>query len=88
MSTRQQERDRRRIVEISLDERTVVRRSPDLASVLPGYPWAPAIFVLFTLLFATLAATVNPWEMLAALVTICSGVLLYRVLHGRWTSMQ
>ncbi len=66
----------------------VVRRSPDLASVLPGYPWAPAIFVLFTLLFATLAATVNPWEMLAALVTICSGVLLYRVLHGRWTSMQ
>ena len=30
MSDRQQERDRRRIVEISLDERTVVRRSPDV----------------------------------------------------------
>ncbi len=30
MSGRQQERDRRRIVEISLDERTVVRRSPDV----------------------------------------------------------
>jgi uncharacterized protein (UPF0262 family) len=30
MSNRQQERDRRRIVEISLDERTVVRRSPDV----------------------------------------------------------
>ena len=30
MSSRQQERDRRRIVEISLDERTVVRRSPDV----------------------------------------------------------
>ncbi len=66
----------------------VVRRSPDLAGVLPGYPWAPAIFVLFTVLFATLAATVNPWEMLAALLTICSGVLLYRVLHGRWSSKR
>ncbi len=30
MSSRQQERDRRRIVEISLDERTMVRRSPDV----------------------------------------------------------
>ncbi len=30
MSDRQQERDRRRIVEISLDERTMVRRSPDV----------------------------------------------------------
>jgi len=30
MSSRQQERDRRRIVEIDLDERTVVRRSPDV----------------------------------------------------------
>ncbi len=30
MSGREQKRDRRRIVEISLDERTVVRRSPDV----------------------------------------------------------
>ncbi len=30
MSSRQKERDRRRIVEISLDERTMVRRSPDV----------------------------------------------------------
>ena len=66
----------------------VVRRSPGLAGVLPGYPWAPATFVLFTLLFAALAATVNPWEMLAALLTICSGILLYRFLHGRWNSVQ
>jgi APA family basic amino acid/polyamine antiporter len=66
----------------------VVRRSPGLAGALPGYPWAPAIFVLSTLLFATLAATVNPWEMLAALLTICSGGLLYRLLHGRWNSLQ
>lgn len=65
-----------------------VRRSPNLAQLLPGYPWAPAIFVLFTLLFATLAATVNPWEMLAAVLTICSGVLLYWVLHGRWVSIR
>ena len=62
----------------------VVRRSPGLGGTLPGYPWAPAIFVISTLSFAALAATVNPWEMLAALLTICSGILLYRVLHGRW----
>ena len=30
MSSRQEEHDRRRIAEISLDERTVVRRSPDV----------------------------------------------------------
>ncbi len=30
MSSRQEERDRRRIVELSLDEHTVVRRSPDV----------------------------------------------------------
>ncbi len=66
----------------------VVRREPDLAGTLPGYPWAPIIFVLFTLFFATLAATVNPWEMLAALLTIGSGILLYRCVHGRWKSVQ
>ena len=59
-----------------------VRRNPGLAGRLPGYPWAPAIFVAFTLLFAGLAATLNPWEMAAAVATIGSGALLY-VLVGR-----
>ncbi|HUF72578.1 MAG TPA: amino acid permease [Gammaproteobacteria bacterium] len=54
------------------------------AGPLPGYPWAPAIFVVLTLLFAGLAATVNPWEMLAAVLTIASGALLYLLLRGRW----
>lgn len=64
----------------------VVRRNPGYAEALPGYPWAPAIFIAFTLLFAALAATVNPWEMLAALATIASGALLYAVARGRVSS--
>ncbi len=62
----------------------VVRRDPARAAQLPGYPWAPAVFVVFTLLFAALAATVNPWEMLAAVVTIVTGALLYAIVRGRW----
>lgn len=63
----------------------IVRRDPGKAAALPGYPWAPAIFVIFTLMFAALAATVNPWEMLAALVTIASGALLYAIVRGPWS---
>jgi hypothetical protein len=37
------------------------------------------VFVVFTLLFAGLAATGNPREMLAAVATIASGALLYRL---------
>lgn len=65
-----------------------VRRDPGRAASLPGYPWAPVIFVAFTLLFAALAATVDPWEMLAALVTIASGALLYTLVRGRWCAVQ
>ena len=61
----------------------MARRNPSRAHGLPGYPWAPAIFVLFTLLFAALAATVNPWEMLAALLTVASGAALYLVVPRR-----
>ena len=63
-----------------------VRRRPEQAASLPGYPWAPAIFVVFTVLFAILATTVNPWEMLAAVVTIASGALLYLLVRHRWPS--
>jgi APA family basic amino acid/polyamine antiporter len=65
-----------------------VRRDPGRARGLPGYPWAPAVFVLSTLLFAALAANVNPWEMFAALVTIGSGALLYVLARGRWPLVQ
>ena len=60
-----------------------VRRQPERRGQLPGYPWAPAIFVSFTLLFAVLAATVNPREMLAAVATLASGALLYRLTGSR-----
>lgn len=59
----------------------VHRRRLDTAAV-PGYPWAPLVFILFTLLFAALAATRNPGEMLAAVLTILSAILLY-YLFGR-----
>jgi amino acid transporter len=65
-----------------------VRRDPRRAASLPGYPWAPAIFVTFTLLFAASAATVEPREMLAALVTIASGALLYALVRGRRRTVQ
>ena len=59
----------------------LVRRQPGLAAQLPAYPWAPLIFISFTLLFAGLAAVRNPWEMLAAMCTILSGILLYWLLR-------
>jgi hypothetical protein len=66
----------------------LVRREPGLARDLPGYPWAPAVFVSSTLLFAALAASVNPWEMAGALVTIASGAVLYGLVRGRWPLAQ
>lgn len=59
----------------------VVRRDPGLAAQLPAYPWVPLIFISFTLLFAGLAAFRNPWEMLAAILTIVTGILLYFILR-------
>ncbi len=55
----------------------VARRQPGIAAALPGYPWAPLVYVSFTLLFAALAATQSPWEMAAALATLVSGLVLY-----------
>ena len=59
----------------------LARRNPERVAGLPGYPWAPLVFVSFTLLFAGLAATQSPWEMVAALGTIVSGVVLYAVMR-------
>lgn len=61
----------------------IVRRTPEVAGQLPGYPWIPVIFISFTLLFAGIAATRNPWEMLAALITILSGVVMYYIFRKR-----
>lgn len=54
-----------------------VRRTQNEHAGLPGHPWAPVIFIFSTLLFAGLAATRNPKEMLAAVVTILAAVILY-----------
>jgi len=57
----------------------IVRRQNLNTNQLPGYPWAPAIFIFFTLLFACFAAVREPWQMAAAVVTILSGVGVYYV---------
>ena len=57
----------------------ISRRDPSSLADVRGYPLVPLVFVVFTLLFAGLAATRNPAEMLAALVTIASGLIMYRV---------
>lgn len=44
---------------------------------LRGYPWIPLVFVGITLLFAGIAATRNPMEMLATVLTIITGVIMY-----------
>lgn len=60
-----------------------VRREPALAARLPGFPWAPALFVAFTLLVAGLGASVEPREMVAGIVTIVTGLVLYLLVRGR-----
>ncbi len=60
----------------------VVRRRGLDTRRIPGFPWAPIIFVAMTLLFAALAASRNPGEMVAAVITILVAVLVY-YLSGR-----
>jgi amino acid transporter len=59
-----------------------VRKLGDARPRLRGYPWAPLAAVFFTLLFAGLAASINPREMLAAALTVLSAVAVY-LLFGR-----
>jgi len=55
----------------------IVRRQGVNSRELLGYPWAPAVFCIFTLLFACLAAVREPWQMAAAVITIVSGIVVY-----------
>jgi APA family basic amino acid/polyamine antiporter len=55
----------------------LINRSPEQKVDLPGYPWAPITYVSFTLLFAVLAAMRTPLEMLATILTILSGIIVY-----------
>ena len=61
----------------------IVKRDEGLAGELWGYPWIPAVFIGFTLLFAGIAATRDPWEMLAAIITVISGVIIYFIFKKR-----
>jgi APA family basic amino acid/polyamine antiporter len=56
---------------------TALKRQGQSAPALPGYPWAPALFVILTLLFTAAAAVRQPLEMLAAVLTIASGTLIF-----------
>ncbi len=48
-----------------------------------AYPFPPLIYVGATLVFAALAARRNPWEMLATLITILSGAIVYLIVVRR-----
>ena len=65
----------------------IARDSNSQVRDFPGYPWAPIVFITFTLLFAGLAAVANPWEMLAAVLTIVSALVVY-ALFGRKHRIQ
>jgi APA family basic amino acid/polyamine antiporter len=56
---------------------TALKQQGQSAPALPGYPWAPALFVILTLLFTAAAAVRQPVEMLAAVLTIASGTLIF-----------
>ncbi len=58
----------------------VLRRREGRSAVAGiGYPWVPAVFVFATLALGLLAASQRPREWLAAVVTLLSGALAYRV---------
>ena len=66
----------------------VVYRKQVVGGVLPGYPLAPISFIFFTLMFSGLAATRNPLEMLAALLTILSAVILYALFGSKHQKLR
>ena len=56
----------------------LARKEPEIR-LFPGYPLLPAIYVTVTLIFIVIAATINPWEVVAAMITILSGVIVYQI---------
>lgn len=57
----------------------VVRKNTAGRYPFNAYPWAPLIYVSLTLLFICIAAIKNPWEALAAILTIVSGMFIFLV---------
>ena len=54
-------------------------RAPEVIKAQRGYPVIPVLYVGFTLLFIVIAAFRSPLEVVAALATVLSGVVLYQV---------
>lgn len=50
---------------------------------IPGYPFAPVLFVAATVFLASLAVWRKPAEIIAMLLTVLSGIILYFVLNRR-----
>jgi APA family basic amino acid/polyamine antiporter len=48
---------------------------------ITGYPFVPALFIAATVLLAGLAVWRNPGELIATVVTVISGIILYFVLN-------
>jgi len=61
----------------------VARRTPGDIRSIRGYPLIPLIYVVCTLLFIMIAAHKNPWEIVAAIATILSGVIVYLLAAGK-----
>jgi hypothetical protein len=63
----------------------LVRREGRQAVSVPGYPFTPLFYVLITLLLAGMAGWREPLQLLAAVVTIASGSVVYYAfgLHRR-----
>lgn len=61
----------------------VVRKKPEWRNQLGWYPWPAIIYVISTLLIAALAAINEPIEMLAAVITILCGLIVFPMIKRR-----
>lgn len=59
------------------------RRERAARADVAGYPFTPVLFVGATLLFAALAARRSPAELIAAVITLASGSMVYAILAWR-----
>jgi APA family basic amino acid/polyamine antiporter len=61
----------------------LIPKAENQSAKIPGYPFAPALFVAATVLLASLAVWRNPAELIATLLTVLSGIILYFALNRR-----
>ncbi len=61
----------------------LIPRAESQSVKIPGYPFAPALFVGATVFLASLAVWRNPGELIAMFLTVLSGIILYFILNHR-----